>query len=107
MNKITMKSLCLVLLLALGTVPACSHFSAAGRQERVYAKQQRAYAKYLKQMRGESAKRQARVRQDLPKMPRPEAMTPSEPQETTEMSEGPQAVSSDSDYQASAATGNN
>ena len=102
-----MKSYCLVLLLALST-SACSQFTSAGRQERVYANQERSYAKYLKKMRGEGQRRQAQALKNAPSMPAPEAMMPSEPSEATETSqEGPQSMPSDSDSQASAATGNN
>jgi hypothetical protein len=83
-----MKSLCLILFLALGSIPACSHSSAGGRQNRTYAK-------HLKKMRGERDRQRARLAKTKPKLPSPDTMVPSEPQEMTEISEGPQAVPGD------------
>lgn len=85
-----MKSLCLILFLALSTTPACSHFTARGRQERTYTK-------YLKKLRIDRQRRQARLRHDEAKIPSPRATVPSEPRETT--SAGPQAVPGDPDNQ--------
>ena len=114
-----MKSLCLILLLALSTTPACSRFTAGGRQERAYAKyqkklrvnreprlaklthyftaggrQERAYAKYREKLRVTNERRLAKLQRTGPKRPPPELMAPSEPQEATEISEEPQAVPS-------------
>jgi hypothetical protein len=86
-----MKSLCLILFLALGASPACSRFTASGRQER-------AYAKYLRKSSG-NRERQTRVRHRAPKMPNPDTMAPSEPRERTKTSEGSQPVPSDPDNQ--------
>ena len=85
-----MKSLCLVLLLALSTTPACSHFSAPKRRER-------AYASYMKKMRSDRDRRLARLRRSeatsLPQTP-----PVLEPRDTTQMSEAPQAVPVESDH---------
>jgi hypothetical protein len=86
-----LKSLCLILFLAISATPACSRFTASGRQ-------QRAYAKYLRKA-SVNRDRQARVRHKAPKMPKPDTMAPSEPRETTQMSEGPQAAPRDSGNQ--------
>lgn len=115
-----MKSLCLILLLAVMTTPACSRFTAGGRQERAYAKyqkklqgnrerhtsklsryftaggrQERAYAKYRKKLRVSRERRLAKLHRGGSAKPPPEVLTSTEPQETTEMSESPQAVPSD------------
>ena len=96
-----MKSLCLILFLALSSIPACSHSSAGGRQDRTYAKHlkkmrvNRTYARHLKKMRIERDKRRAQFSKAARKLPSPDLMVPSEPQEMTEISEGPQAVPSD------------
>ena len=87
-----MKSLCLVLFLALSTTPACSHFTASGRQER-------AYAKYLKKSKIDRERRLARFHRDAVKIPPPQTPDLSEPRETTQTSEGPQAIPRDSDNQ--------
>ena len=102
-----MKSLYLLLLLALSTLPACSHSHSktTGLQSRSYAKfikvskgnggQSKAYAKYIKKSRDDRDKREAKLRKQRAKLPAPETMVPSEPRETTQMSEGPQAIPSD------------
>jgi hypothetical protein len=115
-----MKSLCLILLLAVMTTPACSRFTAGGRQERAYAKyqkqlrapresrlaklpryftaggrQERAYAKYQKKLRVTRERRLAKLHRGGSKKPPAEVMTSTEPQETTEISESPLAVPSD------------
>ena len=114
-----MKSLCLILLLALST-PACSNFTAGGRQERAYAKyrkklqaprerrlaklpryftaggrQERAYAKYRKKLQVTRERRMAKLHRTGAEKPPPELMTPSEPLEEAETSENPQAVPSE------------
>ena len=106
-----MKSLYLLLLLALSTLPACSHSHSktTGLQSRSYAKfikasrgnggQSKAYAKYIKKSRDGREKRQAQLVKQRAKLPAPDTMTPSEPRETTEISQGPQAVPSDSGNQ--------
>lgn len=83
-----MKSLCLILFLALSTTPACSHFTASRRQER-------AYAKYSKKMRVDRDRRLARFRRNAAKMPSPQLPDLSERRETTQTPEGPQAAPSD------------
>jgi len=113
-----MKSLCLILLLALSTT-ACSRFTAGGRQERAYAKyqkklkanreprpvklsryfttggrQERAYAKYRKKLQVNRERHLAELRRANPKKPPPELMAPTELGEETEISESPQAVPS-------------
>jgi hypothetical protein len=100
------KSLYLLLFLALSTLPACSHSKTPGLQSRSYAKfiksskgnggQSQAYAKYIKKSRDDRDKREAKLRKQRAKLPAPETMAPSEPRETTEISDGPQAVPSDS-----------
>ena len=99
-----MKSIYLLLLLALSTLPACSHSHSktTGLQSRSYAKfikasrgnggQSKAYAKYIQKSRAERDKREAKLRTQRAKLPSPETMAPSEPQETTEISQAPQAV---------------
>ena len=106
-----MKSLYLLLLLALSTLPACSHSHSktTGLQSRSYAKfikasrgnggQSKAYAKYIQKARDDREKRQAKLVKQRAKLPSPDTMTPSEPRETTEISQGPQAVPSDSGNQ--------
>jgi hypothetical protein len=84
-----MKSLCLILLLAIGATPGCSHFSSSARQ-------QRAYAKYVRKSAIVREKRQKQFRQEKAKIP---ATAPSEPQVTMETSEGPQSVPGDSNNQ--------
>jgi hypothetical protein len=83
------KSLCLILFLAISAMPSCSHFSSSARQ-------QRAYAKYVRKSAIVHQKRQKQFRQDKAKIP---PAAPSEPQVTMEASEGPQAVPSDSNNQ--------
>jgi hypothetical protein len=106
-----MKSLYLLLLLALSTLPACSHSHSktTSLQSRSYAKfikasrgnggQSKAYAKYVQKSRDDRAKRQAKLVKQKAKLPSPDTMTPSEPRETTEVSQGPQAIPSDSGNQ--------
>jgi len=104
-----MKSLYLILFLALSTLPACTHShskTTTGLQSRSYAKfikasrgnggQSKAYAKYVQKSRADRDKREAKLAKQKSKLPPPEAMTPSEPRETTEISQGPQAVPRDS-----------
>jgi hypothetical protein len=105
------KSLYLLLLLSLSTLPACSHSHSktTGLQSRSYAKfikasrsnggQSKAYAKYIKKSRDDREKRRAQLTKQKGKLPSPDTMTPSEPRETTEISQGPQAVPSDSGNQ--------
>lgn len=85
-----MKPLCLILLLAVSATPACSRFTAGGRQDR-------AYAAHFKKLRVDRERRLVRLRQDVAKMPAPPAPVPSEPREM--ISEGPQAVPRDSENQ--------
>lgn len=87
-----MKSLTLLLILVVGITPACSRFSASGRRER-------AYAKYIHKSKVNHERQQARIRKDKAKIPKPGETASSEPQETTQTSEGPQAVPSDSNNQ--------
>ena len=106
-----MKSLYLLLLLALSTLPACSHSHSktTGLQSRSYAKfikasrsnggQSKAYAKYIKKSRDDRDKRQTQLVKQRAKLTAPDTMTPSEPRETTEISQAPQAVPSDSGNQ--------
>ncbi|HEV2843176.1 MAG TPA: hypothetical protein VGW39_17785 [Chthoniobacterales bacterium] len=114
-----MKSLCLILLLALCT-PACSNFTAGGRQERAYAKyqkklkapresrlaklpryftaggrQERAYAKYRKKLQVTRERRLAKLHRTGSEKPPPEVMASSEPREATETSDSPEAVPSE------------
>lgn len=98
-----MKSVYLLLLLALSALSGCSHSKSPGLQSRSYAKfiksskqnggQSKAYAKYIKKSRTERDKREAKLRKQRAKLPAADTMVPSEPRETTEVSaEGPQAV---------------
>jgi hypothetical protein len=102
------KSLYLLLLLALSTLPACSHSHSktTSLQSRSYAKfikasksnggQSKAYAKYIQKSKDEREKRRVQLAKQKGKLPPPDTMTPSEPRESTEISEGPQAIPSDS-----------
>jgi hypothetical protein len=84
-----MKSLSLLLLILVVSIsPACSRFSASGRQER-------AYAKYIKKSKSDRERRQAQFRKEKAKIPKPGETESSEPREMTQTSEGPQAVPSD------------
>jgi hypothetical protein len=85
-----MKPLCFILLLAVSATPACSRFTASGRQDR-------AYAAHFKKIRVDRERRLVRLRQDVAKMPAPQALVPSEPREM--ISEGPQAAPRDSENQ--------
>lgn len=87
-----MKLLCLFLFLVVSATSGCSHFAGGGRQDRTYAK-------HLKKMRVERDKRRAQLAKAAPKLPSPDSMVPSEPQEMMEISEGPMAVQSDPDSQ--------
>jgi hypothetical protein len=87
-----MKSLYLILFLALGTLPACSHFTANGRRQLAYARQ-------VKKIRVNRERRMAELHKKAPKMPPKEMMVPSEPRETIQRSEGPQSVTSSPDNQ--------
>jgi hypothetical protein len=98
-------------LLALSTLPACSHSHSktTGLQSRSYAKfikasrgnggQSKAYAKYIKKSHDDREKRRAQLAKQKGKLPSPDTMIPSEPRETTEISQAPQAVPSDSGNQ--------
>lgn len=88
--KQPMKSLCLILFLAISATPACSRFSTAGRRER-------AYAKYVHNTKANHERQQARIRKEKAKIPEPgtEAAEPREMMQTS-ASEGPQAVPADS-----------
>jgi hypothetical protein len=109
-NKL-MKSFYFFLLLALSTLPACSHSHSktTSLQSRSYAKfvksskgnggQSKAYAKYVKKARADRDKRQEKLVKQRAKLPSPDTMAPSEPRETTEISQGPQAIPSDSGNQ--------
>jgi len=83
------KSICLILFLAIGAMPGCSHFSSSARQ-------QRAYAKYVRKSGVVREKRQKQFRQEKAKIP---PTAPSEPQITAEVSEAPQTAPSDSNSQ--------
>ena len=87
-----MKSLYLILFLAISATPACSRFSSKGRQER-------AYAKYLRKSMIHHEKRQAWFRRDKARIPNPDATAPLEPQLTTQTSESPESVPGDSNNQ--------
>jgi hypothetical protein len=87
-----MKSFCLILFLAVGTLPACSHFTENGRRQHAYAKQ-------MKKIRVDREHRMAELHKKAPKMPPKEMMVPSEPRESVQMSEGPQSVTSSPDNQ--------
>ncbi len=101
-----MKSLYLLLFLALSALPACSHTKTYGLQSRSYAKfikssksnggQSKAYAKYIKKSTDARDKRRVAQAKQRAKLPPPETMQPSEPRETTEISDGPQAIPRDS-----------
>jgi len=103
------KSLYLLLFLALSALPACSHSKTAGLQSRSYAKflkasksnggQSKAYAKYIKKSHDAREKQRTKIAKQKAKPPSPDTMTPSEPRETTEISQAPQAVPSDSGNQ--------
>lgn len=106
-----MKSIYLLLLLALSTLPACSHSHSktTGLQSRSYAKfikasrgnggQSKAYAKYIQKSHDDREKRRAQLAKQKGKLPSPDTMIPSEPRETTEISQAPQAAPSDSGNQ--------
>jgi hypothetical protein len=85
-----MKSLYLILFLALGATSGCSRFTKSGRQER-------AYAKYIQKSSTARQKRQAQFRREKARIPQPDMA--SEPQVTAETSDGPQAVPSNADNQ--------
>ena len=86
-----MKSLCLILILAMSATTGCSRFSSSSRQER-------AYAKYVKKSKVEREKRQAAFRKEKAKIPEPGAETfpLQEMTETAQTAEGPQGVPSES-----------
>ena len=92
-----MKSLCLILILAISATTGCSNFSSASRQER-------AYSKYVKKSKIDREKRQAAFRKEKAKIPEP-GSEPSQPQEMpqemmqTSNTEGPQAIPSESSNQ--------
>jgi hypothetical protein len=84
------KSLSLILFLAIGAMPGCSHFSSSARD-------QRAYAKYVRKSATVREKQQKHFLQEKSEIP-PEP-APSDWQVTAETVEAPQAVSSDSGNQ--------
>jgi hypothetical protein len=86
------KSLCLILFLAISATPACSRFTSKGRQER-------AYAKYVRKSMIHHEKQKAWFRRDKARIPKPDATAPSEPQLTTQTSENPESVPGDSNNQ--------
>lgn len=86
-----MKALYLILFLAISTTPACSRFTASGRRER-------AYAKYIHKSQADHAKRQARIRKEKARIPKP-GEEQSAPREMAQSQEGPQAVPRDPDSQ--------
>jgi hypothetical protein len=104
-----MKSLYLLLFLALSTLPACSHSKTYGLQSRSYAKfvkasknnggQSKAYAKYVKKTSDDREKRRVKLAKQKGKLPSSDTMKPSEPRETTEISQGPQAIPRDAGNQ--------
>jgi hypothetical protein len=63
-----MKTLCVVLLLALGT-PGCSRFSKSGRMDRAYYKQ-------LKQVRASRVKERQRIVKKQSQIPSPNTLPP-------------------------------
>jgi hypothetical protein len=73
-----MKSLCLILLLALIT-PGCSMLTKSGRDQRAYSK----YVRKMSASRDKQRIREIKQRAEMPKL-RP---TPSEPQENIQVSE--------------------
>jgi hypothetical protein len=83
------KSLCLILFLALGATPGCSRFSKSARQER-------AYAKYVRKSTHAREKRQAQFRREKARIPQPDTAASSEPEVTTQTLEGSQAVPAES-----------
>jgi hypothetical protein len=88
-----MKSLCFALLLALSATPACSHYSTPKRQER-------AYARYIKKLRAQRDRRLARLHHDEAKhKAQAPVLSEPEPRETTQVSEAPATVPSDSGNQ--------
>jgi len=87
-----MKSLCLILFLAISATPACSRFSASARRER-------AYTKYIHKSKVAHERRQAQFRKEKARIPKPDETELSEPREMTQTSEGPQALPSDSENQ--------
>ncbi len=96
----------LLLCLALGALPACSHSHSktTGLQSRSYAKYikaskgnggySKAYAKYVQKAVDEREKRKVALTKQRGKLPSPDTMTPSEPREATQITapEGPLAV---------------
>jgi hypothetical protein len=74
-----MKSLCLVLLVALG-VPGCSMMTKSGRQER-------AYSKYVRKMSGSRDKQRLREIKQRAEMPKLRPAPVSEPVENVTISE--------------------
>jgi len=82
------KLFCLILILAIGATPGCSHFSSSARQ-------QRAYAKYIRKSSMAHQKRQAKFRQEKAKIPQPDDTAQAE-LISMETQEGPQAVPGDS-----------
>jgi hypothetical protein len=73
-----LKSLCLVLLLALLT-PGCSRFSKSGRQERAYSK----YVRKMSANRDKQRSQEIKQRAEMPKL-RP---TPGPTEENIQVSE--------------------
>jgi hypothetical protein len=86
------KSIYLILFLALSATPACSRFTARERQDR-------AYAKYIRKSKSDHERRQTQLRHDQAKVPQPDGTMPSEPRETTQTSENQQAIPIDPENQ--------
>lgn len=86
-----MKSLYLILFLAISTTPACSRFTASGRRER-------AYAKYVHKSKVDHARRQTQIRKEKARIPSPDTES-AEQRETIQMQDGPQAAARDPDAQ--------
>jgi hypothetical protein len=85
-----MKSLCLILILAISATTGCSNSHSASRQER-------AYAKYVKKSKIDREKRQAAFRKEKAKIPEPgtETFPQQEMTQASQASEGPQAIPSE------------
>jgi hypothetical protein len=82
------KLFCLILFLAIGATPGCSHFSSSARQ-------QRAYAKYVRKSSFAHQKRHAQFRQEKARIPQQDDAAQTE-QISMETQEGPQAVPGES-----------
>jgi hypothetical protein len=84
-----LKSLSLILFLAIAAMPGCSHFSRSARDER-------AYAKFVRKSANAREKQQKKFLGEKTKVP---PVTLSGWQVNVETSAGPQAVPSDSSNQ--------